>query len=227
MKVEEVMTAPVVTVSPTTHYKEIVELLLAWDISGLPVVDFDGQLVGIVTEADLLPRQGYPHHRPRALVVVADVVSGREHDWTSKADGLTAGELMTTSVLSCSPDDDVQAVARRMLDQGIKRLPVVGDHQLIGIVSRRDLLATFDRPDDQIALEIRSMLAGPRCLPEGHHVKAEVREGLVILTGDARCRGDAQVIATAVGRVRGVIDVVDRLRWREPGPKLESVNSAR
>jgi hypothetical protein len=76
MKVQDVMTAPVVTVSATTHYKEIVELLLTWDISGLPVVDFDGQLVGIVTEADLLPRQGDPHHRPRALAVVADVVSG-------------------------------------------------------------------------------------------------------------------------------------------------------
>jgi CBS-domain-containing membrane protein len=159
--------------------------------------------------------------------VVADVVSGREHHWTSKADGLTAGELMTTSVLSCNPDDDVQTVARHMLDRGVKRLPVVADNKLVGIVSRRDLLATFDRPDDQIAQEVKSLLAGPRCLPEGHHVKAEVRDGVVILTGDARCRGDAQVIAAAMGRVRGVIDVIDRLRWREPGPKLESVSSPR
>jgi CBS domain-containing protein len=227
MKIEEVMTSPVVTVSPATHYKEIIELLLAWNISGLPVIDFNGQLVGIITEADLLPKQGYPHHRPRALAVVADVLSGREYHWTSKADGLTAGELMTTSVLTCSPADDVDSVARRMLDRGVKRLPVVVDDQLVGIVSRKDILATFDRPDAEIAQEITGMFADPRGLPQDHHVRVQVRDGLVILHGDTRFRADARVIVSTVSRVRGVIDVVDRLHWREPGPKPEPRDTRR
>jgi CBS domain-containing protein len=221
VKIGEVMTTPVVTVNPTTQYKEIVELLLAWNVSGLPVVDFDDQLVGVVTEADLLPKEGYSHHRPRALGVVADVLWGREHHWASKADGLTAGEVMTTSVVTCSPTDEVDNVARRMLNRGVKRLPVVDDGKLVGIVSRKDILAIFDRPDEEIAQEISGMLTDPRCLPEDNHIRAQVRDGVVVLTGDVRLRSDVQVVAAVIGRVRGVIDVVDRLQWSEPDPKRQ------
>jgi osmotically-inducible protein OsmY len=71
------------------------------------------------------------------------------------------------------------------------------------------------------------MFADPLGLPQDHHVRVQVRDGLVILHGDTRFRGDARVIVSTVSRVRGVIDVVDRLHWREPGPKPEPIDTRR
>jgi CBS domain-containing protein len=140
--VRDVMTRDVFTVGSAATYPEMVDLLLTHDISGLPVVDADGILLGLVTEADLVSREAYGPHRRRPLGLVAGYLRGREPVWLRKASGTTAHEIMTHVVTTASPDDELRVVARRMLESGYKRLPVVRpDGRLVGIVSRRDVLA--------------------------------------------------------------------------------------
>jgi CBS domain-containing protein len=146
--VRDVMTTNIVEVSPETTYADIVDRLLAHDISGLPVVDSDGTLVGIVTEADLVSREAYGPSRRRPLGLILDYLRDRDPAWVRKSSGTTAGELMTRTVDTAAPDDELRVAAQCMLETGHRRLPVVGaDGRLVGIVSRRDLLATvYGRP---------------------------------------------------------------------------------
>ena len=99
MKVGDVMTTGVVSVRPDTPYKELVERLVQFDVSGLPVVDESAKVVGIVTEADLVSREAYGGHRHRALALLVDVLSGREHHWVTKAGGSVAADVMTTNLV--------------------------------------------------------------------------------------------------------------------------------
>ena len=140
--VRDVMTTDVVTAELDATYDEMVDRLLAHDISGLPVVDSDGVLLGLVTEADLVSREAYGPERRRSLGLIADHLRNRDPAWLRKASGTTAREIMTHAVTTASPDDELRVAARRMLESGYKRLPVVAaDGRLVGIVSRRDVLA--------------------------------------------------------------------------------------
>ncbi len=150
MHVRDVMTTDVVTVTPDAGFGEIVELLLDHGISGLPVVDADGALVGMVTEADLVSREAYGPERRRPLGLVLDYLRDRDPAWVRKASGTTARDLMTREVTTASPDDELRVIARVLLESGHRRLPVVrADGRLTGIVSRRDVLASVDgRPPE-------------------------------------------------------------------------------
>jgi len=205
VRVIEVMTPDPVVVAPDTPYRALIERLVATDVSGLPVVNGEGKLVGVVTEADVISKQAYGGHRRRALAVLADVVSGREHHWVTKAVGSTAADIMTTPVVVCHPYDDVRSAARKLLEAGVKRLPVLDANQrLVGIVSRPDILRMFDRPDAQIAADLEQVLS--------------VDRGAVTLTGDVRYRWDEEIVVAIVGDRPGVIDVVSHLRHREANP---------
>lgn len=141
MKVRDVMTADVVTVGPTASFAEVVDCLLSHEISGLPVVDNGGRLLGIVTEADLVSKEAYGQRRRRALGLLADYFRGRDPQWVRKSAGLTAHELMTVVPDTAAPDEDIAEAARRMLERHHKRLPVVDeDGRVVAIVSRHDLL---------------------------------------------------------------------------------------
>ena len=142
LKVSDIMTTGVLTVRPRTPYHEIVTLLLDYEISGLPVVDNDGVLVGIVSEADLISKEAYVEDEGRRghLRLLRDHLLGRDTEWVDKAAARNAQELMTSPVRTLSPDDDVATAARVMLDHRLKRLPVVRDGKLVGIVARHDLL---------------------------------------------------------------------------------------
>ncbi len=218
MQVEKIMNPKVVWASPTTTYKELVELLLAHEISGVPVVDDAGVLLGVVTEADLLARSAFAGERPRALAVLADVLSAREHHWVTKALGWTAADMMSRGVVTCSPVTEVHTAARLMLDHDITRLPVVLDGRVVGIVSRRDVLQALARPDADIAADVTRMLASHPNRPEDHHVISTVKEGKVTLTGDVRYAHDAPILVHMVRDVDGVIGVESRLHHREPTP---------
>jgi CBS domain-containing protein len=111
------------------------------DINGLPVVDDSGRVVGIVTEAVLVSREAYGTERRRPLGLVLDYRRGCDPAWVRRASGATARELMTCMVSTVAPDDDLGEAAHRMVEGGHKRLPVVAAGRLVGIVSRRDLLA--------------------------------------------------------------------------------------
>jgi len=219
VKVRDIMTTDVVSVTPDTPYKELVETLVRADVSGLPVLDDLGRLVGIVTEADVVSKQAYGHHRRRALALLADVLSAREHHWVTKAIGSVAADVMTTNLVVCVPNDDVQVVARKMLGRGVKRLPVVEAGRLVGMVSRQDVLGAFARPDDAIAQDATQLLTTHPNRPDDCHVRASVEDGIVTLTGDVRYEWDLPVVVSLVRNIPGVIDVISQLHNREPNPE--------
>src|ERR1700691_6743998 len=185
--VEDVMTTPVVTADRLTPYKEIARLLAEHQISGLPVLVDGWQVVGVVSEADLLAAQD----------------KTAQHK-TAAHPGLTAGELMTAPAVTIHPDATIPAAVHVMNTHHVRRLPVTGaDCQLIGIVSRRDLLSVFLRPDTDITHDIRRVLDEiPLTHPAG--VIVTVRHGVVTLTG---------AIQPAKDDPQDLIPLVTRLIW--------------
>ena len=217
------MTSAVVAVNPSTRYKDAVEQLVDAGVSGVPVIDDGGRLVGILTEADLVSKPAFGVQHSRALAVLADVLSGRAHRWATKSTGATVADVMTKDVVTCTPRDDVRSVARVMLERGVKRLPVVEDDQVVGIVSRRDVLKVLVRPDDVIQSEVERRLQHDPSRPDDAHVHCVVHDGVATLSGDVRFGWDIPVVISLARGVEGVIDVVDHLHDREPEPRPSSV----
>src|SRR5579859_4183348 len=218
MKVRDLMSTDLEVVRPDTSYKEAVERMLARNVSGLPVVDDRGALVGIVTEADAIRKQAWgegERHRHRALDLVDRLLSGKDATWQQRVDGLTVGDIMTRRVVTASPDDDVRQAARTMLVYSIKRLPVVSEGHLVGLMSRADLMRTFDRPDTDIAADVDRTLASPLSAPEDHGIAGAVHDGVVTLTGTVRYPSDIKVATGVVSRIAGVVDVHNELVARE------------
>jgi CBS domain-containing protein len=216
------MTTDVVTAGLETTYKSLVEKMLDARVSGIPVVDDRGRLLGIVTEADLVDKQAYGTAPEGLLGMLHQVVFGPPSDVAQKAWALTAGGLMTAQVHTASPDEDVTQAARRLVERGIKRLPVVdADAVVVGVVSRRDVLAAFARPDEQIAADVRLALADPLSVPEDARVEdVHVRNGRVVLRGTVERPSDVDVVSAAVRRVSGVITVESQLFARGPEPQF-------
>jgi CBS domain-containing protein len=212
MKIKDVMTTEVVTVRADTPFKEVVELLVERRISGVPVVDADDRLLGLVTEADLMSKEAFDLRHRRPLAAVADLISGASR-WTGKAAGLTARDVMTDQVVTVTPSDDVHHAARRMLDLGVKRLPVVDGVQLVGIVSRQDLLRIFHRSDADIRAELEAKMASPLWAPEDHSVTALVTNGVVTLVGRVRRSGEVPVMVGLAADTAGVVAVDSRVGY--------------
>jgi CBS domain-containing protein len=155
-RVRDVMTADAVTVDRITPYKEITQLLAEHRISAVPVLVMGRHVAGVVSEDDLLAAQDRATRRPGSR-------KASFLPWPRRRSGqhrqLIAGELMTAPAITIHPDAPIPKAARLMHAHHVRRLPVVdSDGKLIGIVSRRDLLSVFLRPDAQIAQEVRDLL---------------------------------------------------------------------
>ncbi len=218
--VRDVMTRDPITVGPAATVKDIAHLLLERDIRCVPVIDVGDILIGVVSESDLISRAGYPTVRSHHL---ADLVEGtldeHRHHWSARAEGVTAGEIMTSDLIACRPDEPVAIVTRRMLRMGVRTLPVVDDDRLVGVVSRHDLLRLFDRPDSEIRNRIEQLLADPLWAPDEHSAEFSVRDGVVTLTGTVRRESDVSVLAAVVRQVPGVIEVFNRMSARGAAPR--------
>jgi CBS domain-containing protein len=146
MKVHDIMTSPVTTVRTTDRVSDIARLLLDEGYSGVPVVDQEGRLAGIVTEADLVAKHARPH-LPIYLGILGWVVpieTPHRTEEVRRVVALTAQDLMTEHVRTVDPDADIDDVATLMVDEGVNPVPVV-EHlpdgpRLVGIVSRRDII---------------------------------------------------------------------------------------
>ena len=223
MKVRDVMTVPAVTVSPRAPFTAIVATLLENDISGVPVVDEHRRLVGVVSESDLVDRQVFGYrHRP-LLSLVSDIFHRRDSERVRRLGGLTAGELMTRDADTVGPDDDLAVAARRMLKSGHKRLAVVTDGEVMGVVSRHDLLRPFARPDADIVDDVRRLLADPFLVAEDHAVRPSVAAGVVTLDGTVRRPNEIEMVETEVASLPGVVTVDNRLHAREREPLVPPV----
>ena len=144
MLVKDIMTKNVITVKKDASIREIAQTIIDHDISGLPVVDDEGRVCGIVSEGDLMRKEFAPE-LPDELCILGAVIyySGlREYqDAFRKIAAISAEQLMTKKVIAVHPDDDVSKVAKIMYDKHVKRVPVLDDEKhLLGIVSRRDIV---------------------------------------------------------------------------------------
>jgi CBS domain-containing protein len=213
------MTNDPVTVTPDTPFKMIVERMVRHEVSSLPVVDAHGSLVGLISEADLICKEAYGGTRRRAVALLADVLSARDRHWVSKASGSDAAAIMTRRPVVCRPQEDVRTVARRMVERGVKHMPVVQAGTVVGILSRHDVLKMFDRPDGEIVTEVQRVLTRDTDMPDDFHIRSSVHHGVVSLVGDVRYAWDVPIVVSKVRQVPGVIEVYCRLHHREPNPQ--------
>lgn len=148
MKVSQIMSRPVITVTPDTPIKEAAKQLAEHHISAMPVVDSNDELVGIVSEADLLPLSMRPDPRSQATPQAASAGS----------EPATVAEIMTRRVVVLPDDSEVSQAARIMIESDVKRVPIVKGRHVVGIVSRSDLIKVIARRDEDLATEISDRL---------------------------------------------------------------------
>ena len=206
------MTTSVVTVDRITPYQEIARLLTEHKIGGVPVLMMGRQVAGVVTESDLLAAEDKAARDAR----LDAETPGRWRRHKPQPAALTAGTLMSKPAITIRPDATIAGAARMMNTHGIGRLPVVDSKgKLVGIVSRRDLLSVFLRPDIDIARDVGQVLKElPLVDPKG--IALRVRHGVVDLSGPVessslRQRDLIAVVLRLVWDVDGVVDVVNRL----------------
>ncbi|MQA82892.1 MAG: CBS domain-containing protein [Streptosporangiales bacterium] len=223
--VSDVMTTNVVTVHVDTPFKDVVETLARHNISGVPVLDDDRHVVGVVSEADLLPKEErkdlyYDDHAQSAF-------RGRRHrSERRKAEGDTAGELMNTPALTTSPHHNLAGAARLLARHKIKRLPVVDEqNRLVGVVSRFDLLIPFLRSDDDIRDEVVNEVVVKTLWESPRNVHVDVEDGVVTLSGQVELDTIIPVAASLALAVDGVVDVVNELTYARKAEKYPASSS--
>lgn len=204
-RVEDVMRRDVVVVGEATPYKQVIEVLTNRQVRAVPVIDADGRILGIVSVSDLLGRTVDSKHH-RALAAIND----RHRPPPDPA--LTAGLLMTKPVLTVSPSDSVHQAAVTSVHSGVRQLPVIDtDGQVIGMVSRADLLRAFLRPDSEIRTAVVTEVIAEEFSLEPATVEVTVRDGIVSLLGQLENPATRPDLLRAVRAVPGVIGVEDLL----------------
>lgn len=201
--VEDVMTRDVVTIAPTASFHEMIGLMRQRGISALPVVDEEGNLRGIVSEADLLLKEVPPQPRRRWAPESSGSAARRR-----KSDGASAAEVMTAPVISVGSRASLVVAVRLIQKHEIKRLVVLdADNEMVGIVSRRDLLAGFNRSDAEIRADVIDGVIPRWLLADPSGIRVEVDGGVVRLEGTVGRRSDAEVLAHLVRGLDGVVEV--------------------
>ncbi|MFY9887638.1 MAG: CBS domain-containing protein [Streptosporangiaceae bacterium] len=209
-RVRDLMTADVISVDRNTAFKDVAGLLVENDISGVPVLWPGRQVTGVVTEGD--------------LITAKDKRAGTEKNWMgakryasdhSRYLRLTAAELMTSPAVTIHPDATIASAARVMRQRHVKRLPVVDpSRNLIGLVSRHDLLKVFLVPDEEIVREVRELLA-EHCRQDASEITVAAHGGIVSLTGHPA--GPPEAVARAIEltwEIDGVVDILNHLRQK-------------
>ena len=208
-----VMSTNVISARPQDAFAHLTTLLRGAAIRAVPVVDDDGTLLGVVSEADLMAAVARPDGyearrwwRPRHI---------RHQAPESKAGATTAAELMTTGVETVTPATRVSAAARTMLGQHLSWMPVCDeDRRVVGVLGRSDVLTVFARDDASIRAEIVDDVLRWILLADPDRVLVEVDGGVVTVTGELDTRLDAQVAVRLIERIEGVVAVVDHLSFR-------------
>jgi CBS-domain-containing membrane protein len=213
--VKDVMTTRVISARRDAPFAAIAAALREHRVSAFPVTDDQGQVIGVVSESDLLAKLalGTDDEAPGITGIL------RRHE-LEKARAVTAEELMTSPAYMVFPDDTVEHAAQLMYRRKVKRLPVVdADNHLAGIVSRADVLAAYDRPDTEIGEEIRNDIAVCESLTDARRLNVTVTDGVVTLTGRPQTSEQGHDIIRRARHVHGVVAVRDRLDYPPPGPE--------
>jgi CBS domain-containing protein len=212
--VRDVMTTNVLSVGPDAPFRLIATTLFAGAVRAVPVLDADGLLLGVISEADLLvsaehldpvPDHPWWRHRPRHI--------GRPGPEV-KAGGSTARELMSAPAVTVAPTATVAAAARAMREQRLSWLPVTdAEGRVLGVLGRSDLLAVFLRDDAAIRSEVVDGVLVGMLLVDPMRVSVGVVDGVVTVAGQLDTRTDAELAVRFIERLEGVVGVVDRLSY--------------
>jgi len=197
MRVVDLMTSDVITASPDTPIKAAARLMVRNKVSGLPIVDENTRVVGIITEADFLRLE----------------VAREEADNPQPVERVE--QVMNRSVLTINPDATVTEAARIMVVNDVNRLPVTDNTgKSLGIISRLDVVAAFTRPDEIIEDEIREDLLRRVLFVDPDDISVDVTNGVVTLSGEIGTRNEARLLAELARRLDGVVKVATDMTWR-------------
>jgi len=218
VRVRDIMTTDPIAVHPDTTLKETARIMVRHQVSGMPVIDRMGKLVGIVTEGDFL-RQEANRDRPYRLSLL-DALFGEGEAELPGAE--TVAEVMTENVVTITPEASIGEAARVMSHRGVKRLPVVDlDGELVGIISRADVVNAFTKPDDVIEDEVREDIIRRLLFLDPETIQVSVSDGVVTLDGELENHTEAQLLEELTRRIAGVVRVESTLTFRIDDRKID------
>jgi CBS domain-containing protein len=207
-----VMTSDVIRTVADTPFKDVAALLAQHHISGLPVVDDDDKVIGVVSETDLLLHQA---DQEKAGAERRFHLTPAARRTATKAHARTAGELMSTPAITVRADDSIANAARTMAQHRVERLPVLDEEdRLVGIVTRRDLLQVFLRTDAAIRTEVIDEILVRTLWLSPHIIGVTVADGVVTLDGRLERKSEVSIAAQMTGQVDGVVAVANHLTYR-------------
>ena len=210
MRVVDLMASDVISVLRETSLREAARLMVEKGISGLPVTDEEGTLVGVVSEGDFLRKEV-----DRGDLMGRGLLGVLFDNRNSLAEAETVGEVMAVTVFTVSPDATLVEAARTMTTHGVKRLPVVTrEGKLVGVISRRDVVAAFTRPDELIEDEIREDILRRLLVLDPALLEISVDAGVVTIAGELPTRTDTRLLEAMVQRTDGVIRAEINVTWR-------------
>ena len=209
--VKDIMTTRVVSVTKDASFRTMAAALREHRVSAFPVLDDDGKVIGVVSEADMLAKEALDSEPQGMPGMIAGLLRRKEHE---KARGTTAGDLMTSPPVTVTPDDTLERAARLMYTRKVKRLPVIdANGHLVGIIGRAALLAVFDRPDSDIRQEILDQVIRHDLRTDPATFTVVVKDGIVTLEGVAETSEFGHDIVQRVQHVQGAVAVRDRLSY--------------
>jgi CBS domain-containing protein len=210
MRVEQIMTRDVLTIGPEAEVRDVARIFVASGISGMPVCGAQREVVGIISEGDILFKERGPAKRKRL-----SRLSARATKQATKTNAIKVLDAMTSPAITVSWYCSVAEAARLMSEYGVNRLPVMKGEELVGIVTRTDLVRAFVRSDAEIREEIEEdLIRRTFWLEAPDVVVVEVERGAVRLIGRVDNRGDAELLERLTARVPGVVSVQADLTWR-------------
>jgi CBS domain-containing protein len=203
------MTEGVVSVRPDASLREAASVLVEHGISGLPVIDEEGAVVGVLSETDIVMKASGGTQRSGYLTWLFDSDLAGE-----KVVAETTSQAMSSPAVTIAPNRTVHEAARLMIEDRVNRLPVVQDGKLVGILTRSDIVRAFTRTDAELASEIDEDIVRRTFWAEPGSVTVAVSDGRVTLTGEVETEADREMLPLFVSRVPGVVAVKADLRAR-------------
>lgn len=224
MNIASIMTTPVIGVQPTASIAEAIRLMLSRGVSGLPVMTAEGALVGVVSEGDFLRRGELGTAQKRSRFVAFVLGDGKVADEYVHSHGRRVSEIMSTDVTSVSATESLENGVNLMLDRGIKRLPVIQDGKVVGIVTRADILHALmgklpsdsgTASDPVIRSRIFADLDAQNWI-NSQTIQVDVKDGAVSLTGTIFDERTRQALIVVAENVPGVKSVTANMLLIEP-----------
>jgi CBS domain-containing protein len=204
------MTKDVITIGPEASLKDVASILAERGISGVPVVGEQGEVLGVVSEADILFKErGFEGRRQGFLGWLLS--GGLEAE--AKLTARTVREAMTSPAIAVESGRPVHEAAQKMTEYGVNRLPVLDDGMLVGIVTRADLVRAFTRSDAELLREICDEVIVHTLWISPDQVDVKIAKGEVTLSGRLETKTDAELLPRFVERVPGVVSVTSTLTW--------------